>query len=231
MKARLCPLLASLLLSASLAVSQGARVLTLDDIFQYRTVSDPQISSDGTQVLYVTSVRDLKENVQNTDIWKVAAAGGSPIQLTHSPKSDASPRWSPDGKWIAFISDRSGKNQIYLMNAAGGEAEALTTQKEGVNSFDWSPDGKRIAFTGLEPRSEDEEKKITDRWTPRVVDEDWRYAALWVFDLESKKAMQITKGKLQVNSFDWSPDGTRIAKNRTRRMYTQCRQPAGRFGN
>ena len=211
MGTRLLAIGPALLAAAMLSPAQAPKVLTLDDIFQYRIPSDPQLSPDGTQILYVTSIRDLKENTQNTDIWKVSAAGGTAVQLTRNPKSDQSPRWSPDGNRIAFLSDRSGKNQIYLMDAAGGEPEALTGQKDGIISFAWSPDGKRMAFTALEPRSEEEEKQISERWLPRVVDQDLRYAALWVLDLESRKPVQITRGKLHVNTFDWSPDGASIA--------------------
>lgn len=211
MGTRLLAMCAALLAAAMMSPAQAPRVLTLDDIFLYRAPSDPQLSPDGTQVLYVASIRDLKENTQNTDIWKISVAGGAPVQLTRNPKSDQSPRWSPDGKRIAFLSDRSGKNQIYLMDAAGGEPEALTGHKDGIISFAWSPDGRRMAFTALEPRAEEEEKQINERWLPRVVDQDLRYAALWVFDLETRKPAQITQGKLHVNTFDWSPDGAFIA--------------------
>src|SRR3954462_12036829 len=96
-----------------------SRPMELEDMFRLKRVSDPQISPDGKQVAYVIGEVLKDENRINTDVWVVAADGGQPRKLTNSPKHDRHPRWSPDGKWIAFESTRDGTGQIFLLPADG----------------------------------------------------------------------------------------------------------------
>ncbi|MCP2521160.1 S9 family peptidase, partial [SCandidatus Aminicenantes bacterium Aminicenantia_JdfR_composite] len=83
--------------------------------------------------------------------------------MTNSPKRDYYPRWSPDGSKIAFLSDRDGKTQIWIINPFGGEAEKLTNSKTGVKSFKWFPDSKKIAYLATEPLTEEEERKKKEK--------------------------------------------------------------------
>jgi len=123
------------------------RPITHDDLFNLRRVSDPQVSPDGMRIAYTVTVYNKKENSSNSDIWLVSISGGEPRQLTSSPKSDANPRWSPDGKDIAFISGRSGTPQIYVIPVSGGEARRISSVSTGAGGVIWSPDGKQFAFT------------------------------------------------------------------------------------
>ncbi|MBI3886224.1 MAG: S9 family peptidase [Opitutae bacterium] len=142
----------ALLLSAGVAVfSAGVapaapRPVELEDLFRFHRVSDPQVSPDGRTLAYVVTDPLKAENRTNADIWVMPAAGGEAHALTNSPKHDRHPRWSPDGKWIAFESNRDGSYQIWLIPAAGGEARKLTTVSTEANGPVWSPDGSKIAF-------------------------------------------------------------------------------------
>jgi Tol biopolymer transport system component len=120
--------------------------MTLDDLFRFKRVGDPQVSPDGKQVAYVITTVDPAENRTASSIWVAPADKGEPRQLTNSGKRDRHPRWSPDGKRILFESNRSGTNQLWVIPLAGGEARQLTTISTGAGSALWSPDGKLIAF-------------------------------------------------------------------------------------
>src|SRR5207237_4649439 len=115
----------------------------------------------GRWVAFHYTAPILKTAQRNSDIWIVSTTGGELRKLTNAPKSDTRARWSPDGRTIAFLSDRgeSGKTQIYLIRMDGGEAIPLTSEKEAVSAHSWSPDGKRIAFVVTDPVSEEDEKQ------------------------------------------------------------------------
>lgn len=134
--------------TTALAEATGpTRAMQLEDLFRFRRVSDPQISPDGRRIAYVVTEVSKAENKTNSDIWLVNADGsGAPRQLTGSPKQDRHPRWSPDGKWLAFESTRDGDAQVFIIPVDGGEPRKLTALSTGASQPVWSPDGKSIAF-------------------------------------------------------------------------------------
>jgi dipeptidyl aminopeptidase/acylaminoacyl peptidase len=132
----------------SIAADQTARPMEIDDLFRYRRVAGPQVSPDAKWVAYEVTKVLFEENKSETSIWLAdVSRSTAPTQLTNAPsKRDSHPRWSPDGKQILFESNRSGKNQLWVIDLAGGEARQLTQISTGASSGIWSPDGKHIAF-------------------------------------------------------------------------------------
>lgn len=135
-----------LCLFLSLTAGAQTRPMQLEDLFRIKRVSDPQLSPDGKSVAYTVTAVDKAANRTNSDIWLVPTAGGTPVQLTNSPKHDRHPRWSPDGSRILFESNRGGSFQLYAITVATGETAQLTTISTEATGGVWSPDGKRIAF-------------------------------------------------------------------------------------
>src|SRR3954470_6929165 len=150
-RARLVLLL--VLCAASAPLAQSRRTLTPDDVFNLRDVRDPQRSPDGGWVAYTVTraIRDTDKN--DTDVWMVSWDGREHIQVTSTPESESRPRWSPDGKYLSFVSSRQGAKhaQVWLLNRAGGEAVKLTDVKGGVSDYAWSPDGARLVLVVEDP--------------------------------------------------------------------------------
>jgi dipeptidyl aminopeptidase/acylaminoacyl peptidase len=129
------------------AYAQAKRPMTFDDLMAIKRIGDAQISPDGSRVAYVVTDVDKNLNRGKRGVWLVPTSGGSPQQLITSDKNDYSPRWSADGKWIAFLSTRDGAPQIFVAGADGSNPRKVTSVSEGVGEFIWSPNGKLFAFT------------------------------------------------------------------------------------
>jgi dipeptidyl aminopeptidase/acylaminoacyl peptidase len=199
------------LLIVATAQAQSPSAPSIDDLINLKRAASPAVSPNGQLVAYTVRETNWDENAYETEIWLGEAATGQSRQITNARKSSMNPAWSPDGRWIAFISDRDGKRQIYRIAIGGGEAERVTNTEEGVASFAYSPSGTQLAFTLQDPVSE-AMKEREQRWGDiKLEDQDQRYTHLYVFDLETKSARQITRGNFVVGSFDWSPDGRQIA--------------------
>ena len=160
------PLLALVGLTGSFA-AHAARPMTLDDLLKAVRVSDPQLSADGRNVAFVRTTTDLDSGKRNADVWLMPADGSAPARaLTRNEKSDNTPRLSPDGTRVAFISTRSGAPQIYILDLSGGEPRKLTDLAAGASDpLVWAADGKHLAFVSeVHPECADEacNKKKSD---------------------------------------------------------------------
>jgi len=153
-----------LFLAAPAAVfAEGKRPMTIDDLFRFKRISDPQISPDGKLVVYVVGSVDLSANSISSTLWLAATDKGETRQLTNTTKKDRHPRWSPDGKHILFESNRSGDNQLWIIDLDGGEARQLTTISTEASNAIWSRDGKHIAFvSAVYPEYSDKPFKESD---------------------------------------------------------------------
>lgn len=177
-----------------------------------KTVSDAQISPDGARIAYSVGEISREGEHPKGNIWMAPFAGGDARRFTTGDSLDYSPRWSPDGAEIAFLSDRqeAGKPGLYTISAGGGEAIPVARLAGEASEPKWSPDGRYLAFLLKDPETEEEKKRKEERDDVRVAGEDFKYNRLWVLNAESREASAVTPEKLQVNEFDWSPDAARV---------------------
>ncbi|HVO12367.1 MAG TPA: prolyl oligopeptidase family serine peptidase [Vicinamibacteria bacterium] len=216
------------------------RPLAVDDLFALKEVGDPRLSPDGRAVAYTVASLEAKEDESDSDVYLVPVAGGEPLRLTASKKDETHPRFSPDGEWLAFLSDREGKKtQVWLMSRRGGEAVKLTDYKGGVADLAWSPDSKRLALivADFDPDASDDEQddsaavkeKDKKKTTKPIVLRRLQFKRdgegylkearrhVHVFEVAAKTSLQVTSGPFDDSDPAWSPDSRAIAfvSNRT----------------
>ena len=216
------------LFSAALVAAPSPRLFNLDDLALQRGVADAEISPDGSRVAYAVRTTDVKEDKHETHIWMTTWDGRTTVRLTTGKESETNPRWSPDGRYLAFLSARADENevsQVWLLPSGGGEAEKITDVKGGVEDFDWAPDGKRLVLVVHDPDPEPAEKetgKKAKSKKPIVIDRfqfkldgygylDNRRDHLQIVDRETRKIEVLTFGAYDDLLPSWSPDGKTIA--------------------
>jgi dipeptidyl aminopeptidase/acylaminoacyl peptidase len=206
------------LVSGPLARAQGPGAKWTPELaLKVKGVSNVAVSPDGRRIAFqvATAVTEGERSEWLSQIHVAASDGSRSFQLTGGDKSSTQPAWSPDGRWVGFISSRSGKANVWRAPVFGGEAEQLTDEKGGVSGFRWAPDGRTIAFVMIDPKTDDEEKADKEKRDARVVDENLKQARLYVVPVQpdssgKRPARKLTTGDYSVNEIDWSPDGKTI---------------------
>ena len=213
------PLLA---VSALAAADEGLRVPTIDDLLNVKLLRGAALSPDARFVAYGVTETDFKTDAFVTRLWLAPTGGAKPFPLTGGDKSATSPQWSPDGRRLAFLSNRVGdKNQVFVISPDGGEAIQLTYVENGVEDFEWSRGGGEVAFTATEPDPPAKKERKDHLGEYEVVRQEYAFRHIFTLDVEEAlrgavAGRQRTKGtERSVGDFSWSPDGTQIAFSAT----------------
>jgi dipeptidyl aminopeptidase/acylaminoacyl peptidase len=230
------------------AKADAPKFLTPETSLNLRGISDLQYSPDGSRLVFVVTEPPKGER-RARHIWLYDKESGGVRQFTYSAKAESSPRWSPDGKQLAFLSNRDEEQQVYVMRADGGEASALTTGKRAVQNFAWSPDGKQISFLAPDVKTEAEEKKEKDKDDAHVADKEDKRARLWLLTIATAETKALTQPSWEIQDAEWHPSGTGLmliatdhpeSDQNTNRIFffrladstmTQVFAPRGPFGN
>jgi acylaminoacyl-peptidase len=229
-----------LLLVAALCFAQNGK-LSIQDVFQIELAADPQISPDGKRIVYVRQFQDIMADQRRSNLWVVNADGTGHRPLTSGNFSDTSPRWSPDGSQLAFLSDREAGGQIWRLWIASGQMARVTNVTEAPAGISWSPDGRHLAFTMLVPEAPRsiikmpappegarwaEPAKVIDKLVYRFNGAGYLkpgYHHVFVVPSEGGTARQITSGKFQhggvfsASEAVWTPDGKHLLLSAVRR--------------
>jgi dipeptidyl aminopeptidase/acylaminoacyl peptidase len=196
------------------------------DVLKEKNLSESRVSPDDKWVVYSLSDVDTAKDKSITHLWMLSLTSDESIQLTYGAESASSPQWSPDNKFISFLSSRESKNgsQIWLMDRRGGEASKLTEVKGELNAYEWSPDSKKLVLLIRDVENKDKDKDKDEDKTPLPIRIDsyhfkqdiegylhHLHTHLYLFDLDTKKLDTLTKGNTDEQTPEWSPDGKVIA--------------------
>jgi len=197
--------------------AQTRRPMTLVDLIDVPRLGDAQLSPDGSQILFTRDHADWKANKRVAQIFRIDADGNRVIQMTHGENGASNPRWSPDGRTIAFVAKRGGEAeeaQIFLIANEGGEGRPLTRHATSVFAIAWAPAGDWIYFLAPDPKTDEEKQKDKPKDDVFAYDENYKQQHLWRIDVTRGEEQRLTSGDFSVGSYRLSRDGARLAHHR-----------------
>ena len=209
--------------------SDSATGFGVDEYLALKDISEIAVSSDGDFIAYTLTSKDLKKDEDNSVVWMMPATGGDPVRMSSDESEAGSPKWSPDGKYLAILSDRADEtDQVWLLDRRGGDAQQITKLPQGVNSFDWSPDSKQMLLVVEDATPADLDKEELPNPRPWVIDRlqfkedyvgylDRHRTHVHILDVGSGEVRQVTQGDYDDDEPAWSPDGSKVVfvSNRT----------------
>ncbi|MDA1372744.1 MAG: S9 family peptidase [Proteobacteria bacterium] len=207
---------ASLMFASTLLPAQDKPGMTAVDMLNVPGLSDPQLAPDGNALVYTFGEANWKANKRINHLWYKSLPDGEAFQLTRGEEGESSPRWSPDGRLIAFITERDDdeNEQIYLISPRGGEAWALTELDTSPSDISWSADSSTIYFLADIPKTKEEKKQEKQKDDVFAFDNNWKHRHLWQASVSDGTVAQITEGEFSVNEYSLSRDGSRFVIHR-----------------
>jgi dipeptidyl aminopeptidase/acylaminoacyl peptidase len=191
--------------------------MTLVDVLNVPDISEPQISPDGRQLLCQLAVAEWKQNRHVSHVWRIDLDGRNAVQLTNGREGESMPRWSPDGRTIAFLARRGEDGtatQIHLISNAGGEAKQLSTHATSVSNIARSPDGAWMYFLAADPKTDAERARDRAKDDVYAFNENSKQQHLWKIAIADASERRVTEGNYWVSGYRLAPDGRVIVHHR-----------------